>query len=98
MLITQYVYLSAIKDYIEKGGISRGSYLIYDSDGELPIDDLDEKFRFKAGNDQLNNKIQRVLYEGNSCEFNWDQVKEIPQDDNWFENVWNKYMKGKIIK
>ena len=98
MLITQYVYLSAIKDYIKKGGISRGSYLIYDSDGELPIEDLPEKFRFKAENDQLNDKIQRTFYNGKSCEFSWNEVKEIPQDDNWFENVWNKYMKHEIIK
>jgi len=66
MLITQYVYLSAIKDYIKKGGISRGSYLIYDSDGELPIEALPEKFRFKAENDQLRDKIQRTFYNGNS--------------------------------
>lgn len=98
MLITQYVYLSAIKDYIEKGGISRGSYLIYDDDGQLPIEDLPEKFRFKADNDRLNDKIQRVLYRDNNCKFSWDKVKEIPQDDNWFENVWNKFMKNEIIK
>jgi succinate dehydrogenase/fumarate reductase flavoprotein subunit len=98
MLITQYVYLAAIKDYIKKGGISRGSYLIYDNNGQLPIEDLPEKFRFKARNDQLNDKIQRVLYKDNDCEFKWDKVKKIPQDDNWFENVWNKYMKNEIIK
>lgn len=97
LLITQYVYLSAIKDYIERGGKSRGSYLVYDPEGELPLEDLKEVFRFSIG-DSFKDKIQRVLYRDGECIFRWEQVKEIPEEDNWFENIWNKYLKDEIIK
>ncbi|PRX24184.1 succinate dehydrogenase/fumarate reductase flavoprotein subunit [Orenia metallireducens] len=98
MLITQYVYLSAIQNYIEEGGKSRGSYLVYDQAGLLPIDNFVEEFRFSLDKENFADKIQRVIYQDGQCSFKWDQVKEIPNDDNWFENVWNKYMKGEIIK
>ena len=93
LLITQYVYLSAIKDYIEKGGKSRGSYLVYDTEGELPLDGLKEEFRFSLSDGSLDDKIQKVSYRDGKCDFQWTHVKEIPEEDSWFENVWNKYMK-----
>lgn len=98
LLITQYVYLSAIKNYIEKGGKSRGSYLIYDDRGELPVKKLNEDFRFSLSGGELNNKIQQVLYNDKKCKFDWRTVNSIPRDDNWFENVWNKYLQDKVIK
>ncbi|MTI60388.1 MAG: FAD-binding protein [Firmicutes bacterium] len=98
LLITQYVYLSAINDYIEKGGKSRGSYLVYDPEGELPLTGLAETFRFSISDGLLTDKIQRVLYNNSQCRFKWEEVKAIPQEDSWFENVWNKYMKQEIFK
>ncbi|NLM26273.1 MAG: FAD-binding protein [Firmicutes bacterium] len=99
LLICQYVYLSAIADYIKRGGKSRGSYLVYDPNGQLPLEQLPEEFRFSlSADDSLTNLIQRVIYKDGKCEFTWDPVKPIPADDNWFENVWNEYMQDKIIK
>lgn len=98
LLITQYVYLSAIKDYIKNGGRSRGSYLVYDSQGELPIEGLDEEFRFSLCDGSLNDRIQKVSYKDGICEFQWTGVKEIPEEDSWFENVWNSYMRDEIIR
>ena len=98
ILITQYVYLSAIKDYIDNGGKSRGSYLVNDPEGQLPLDGLKEEFRFSLSDGAFDDKIQKVSYQDGKCEFNWEQVKEIPEEDSWFENVWNKYMKDEIVK
>jgi len=28
----------------------------------------------------------------------WVDVRPIPQQDSWFENVWNEYMKDNIIR
>jgi len=98
MLITQYVYLSAIEDFINKGGRSRGSYLVNDPEGELPLEGLKEEFRFSISDGSLKDKVQKVTYKEGQCNFKWDSVKEIPEEDSWFENVWNKYMKDKIIE
>ena len=98
MLITQYVYLSAIEDFINKGGRSRGSYLVNDPAGELPLEGLKEEFRFSISDGSLTDKVQKVTYKEGLCNFKWDSVKKIPEEDSWFENVWNKYMKDKIVE
>lgn len=99
LLISQYVYLAAIADYIKRGGKSRGSYLVYDANGRLPLEQLTEEFRFSLPEDQsLTQLIQRVVYQDGQCSFQWDKVKPIPSDGNWFETVWNDYMQDKIIK
>jgi len=98
LLITQFVYLSAIKDYIEKGGRSRGSYLIKDPKGTLPVNNISDEFRFALDEGSLNQKIQKVYYRDGICEFKWDNVKPIPRENSWFENVWNDYMQDNIIR
>ncbi|MBC7319444.1 FAD-binding protein [bacterium] len=98
LLITQYVYLSAIANYIEKGGRSRGSYLVYDSNGELPLPELPEVFRFSLDEGRFSKTIQEVLYSEGECHFDWVPVRPIPKGDDWFENVWNDFRKGIIYK
>ena len=98
LLITQFVYLSAIKDYIEKGGRSRGSYLIKDPKGTLPVNNISDEFRFTLDEGSLNQKIQKVHYRDGTCEFKWDYVKPIPRENSWFEDVWNDYMQDNIIR
>ncbi|MFW5856152.1 MAG: FAD-binding protein, partial [Bacillota bacterium] len=98
LLICQIVYLNSIKDYIEKGGKSRGSYLIYDKEGQLPIKDLPEKFRFSITDADMMGKLQLVSYLNGECKFKWRDVNSLPVEDNWFENVWKDYQQGEIIK
>ena len=100
ILMTQYVYLSAIKEYIEKGGRSRGSYLVKDDAGILPMEGLPEIFRFKLDDQSLMKKTCTVTYDKKSLSVNflWQDVRPIPSEDNWFENVWSEYRKKNIIK
>lgn len=103
ILITQFVYLSAIKDYMSKGGKSRGSYLVSDRAGELPLSVLPENFRFSLDEGDLTtftSETQLSISDDGSfdCKNEWIPARPIPADDNWFENVWNEYMKGNIIK
>lgn len=84
LLIAQYTYAKAMEDYIDKGYQSRGSYLI--DKGGLSYDIEGE------GAASL---VQEVEY-GSECSFTWRKVRPIPSNDDWFENVWNKFMKGDI--
>jgi len=97
LLLTQYVYLSAIADYIEKGGKSRGSYLIYDEKGILPVKGLPEKFRCSLDNGQLDSFIQETTFKDGQVSFEWVKVRPIPEGEDWFENIWNDYRKGTIF-
>jgi succinate dehydrogenase/fumarate reductase flavoprotein subunit len=102
ILITQLVYLNAIKEYIYRGGGSRGSYLIQDDKGILPIASLPEEFRFKPDNGELAGMVCEIMLKAEkdsySCNAEWKPARPIPEAESWFENVWNAYRKGEIIK
>ena len=100
MLITQYVYLSSIKEYITAGGKSRGSYLINDKDGMLPAEDLAEAFRYSTDTTGFSDKVLTAGLDKDTmeCEIKIEDVRHIPETDNWFETVWNDYMQDKIIR
>lgn len=98
LLTAQYVYASAMENYIEIGGKSRGSYLVYDENGILPVDGVPENLKFTLDSGALTKKVQEVGLHGENCEYTWEDVHPIPSDDNWFENVWNDYMNDNIVR
>lgn len=100
MLVTQFVYLSAIKEYILMGGSSRGSYLINDKKGNLKLDGMDVGFRYSVDTGEFSDKAFDIIFDAKKkeCEVKAYAVRAIPQTDNWFETVWNDYMEGKIIR
>ncbi len=98
LLVSQQVYLEAILDYIEQGGGSRGSYLIYAQDGRKPLETLPEVFRFKEDEDRNAEMIQEVEFSENGCICEWRKIRPIPEDDSWFEKVWRDYREDKYYK
>jgi succinate dehydrogenase/fumarate reductase flavoprotein subunit len=90
-LICQYVYLSAMVNYAENGGKSRGSALYSDDTGRLPYESLPPIFSFTLDNGSLGGMVQEVMFNKGECSFTWRKVREIPQDDDFFENVWRSY-------
>ncbi len=98
IFITALTYLNAIRDYIEKGGGSRGSYLIYHEEGVLPLPNLPEMFRYRKAEGFLSDQIQLIQYRDYECATSWEPVRPIPEDDNWFETVWAQYRNDEIIR
>ena len=75
ILTTQYIYLSAIMEYINDGGKSRGSYLI---NGDTEIDELHT------------DKVCYASYNGGEVKFRWENVRPIPDSEQWFETIYNR--------
>lgn len=98
ILLSQYVFLSAMLDYIKNGGKSRGSALYYDKTGEKPHPLLDEMFRFVPDDGAKGDMVQEVIYENGACHFSWRKRREIPREDDCFENVWKRYRENKNIE
>ena len=96
LLVSQLVYLQAILDYIKQGGKSRGSYLIYDPNGKLPFEGLPEKFRFSLENGRFSERVQEIQYVDGECKIFWRDVRPIPPEDDWFEQVWKECREGTI--
>jgi hypothetical protein len=121
ILTTAHVYLSAMADYVEHGGRSRGSVLYTDPNGFLPSTgsgqsphdelDLPEQFRLSLDEGALDDEIQEsaLRFEANECAtwdrapgrakdtavgepvFHWRPRRPIPEDDDFFENVWRQF-------
>jgi len=95
------MYLEAIGEYLEKGGQSRGSYLVMDPGGKKPCKELDDKWKFRLNKKDsfVNKNILEIYIDKNlNIKKQWIKIKPIPQEETWFENVWKKYMKDNIIK
>ena len=98
ILVTQLVYLNAMKAYIDAGGGSRGSYLI-DTDG------IDFTRCASHGVDAKLDEGRRagIVQETWILPENKVAVKDIntrplPPDDAWFETIYNAYLNDEVIQ
>lgn len=96
VLYTQFAVLSALLDYNEEIGETRGSSLCYDQKGDLVVG-LEETFRFILSKQNTGDRIQETAFVNNKFECSWRKVRPIPQNDDFFENVWREYRKNKNI-
>ena len=93
MLYAQKMYLSAIIDYTEYGGGDRGSAIYRDMCPEKSVELIEEKPR------DLTGQVQEIkLLKNGSVETVWRNVRPIPDENNFFENVWKEYRKNKNVK
>lgn len=90
ILSTQTAVLTAMIDYAEKAGDTRGSALYYDKDGVLRPG-LEESFRFVGEKGETRAMVQETSKVGERFECSWRPVRTIPDDDDFFENVWRSY-------
>ncbi|SET61893.1 FAD-binding protein [Lacrimispora sphenoides] len=97
MLISQFVYLSAMKDYVDHQGRSRGSALYTDLSGQKPDPRLLEEFTFCLDDGSSAGLIQEASYRNGKVQFEWRKVRTIPEDDNFFENVWRQFRENQNI-
>lgn len=79
-LITRQAMLTAMLDYVSHGGGNRGS-AIYAPEPQNTAD--------------LTSQVQEVRMTENSVVCSWRPVKPIPEEDDFFENVWREYRQKK---
>jgi len=99
MCLAHLGYLAAIATYLERGGGSRGSYLVIDrQSGREAHALLGDAFRSIPENEALRGEILEVRYRGDG-EFDARpvSVRPLPQAQYWFENTWNDYRTGAIF-
>ena len=113
MLISQKVYLSAMLDYIRKGGKSRGSALYTCQDGEKPGEKMPELYRCRMDDGRLGGMVQEIslllteTLEGSEgslpeerrdvCRVEWRPVRPIPEPDYFFETQWKAFRERRGI-
>jgi len=96
LLFMQAAVLTAMIDFAEKTGMTRGSALYTDVKGELR-EGLEELFRFCAESGDSRENVQQVVLEENGFRVWWRPVRPIPESDDVFETVWRQYRENKNI-
>ena len=100
LALTHALYLEAIAECLDKGGKSRGSYLVTDRDGVKPDPRLEDRWAFSlASPDDLvsQNVLEIGLDARGRVRKTWAPVRPLPAADSWFETVWNDFMKDRIV-
>jgi hypothetical protein len=66
MALVHALYLEAIREYLDRGGKSRGSFIVPDTDGAAPGPGFDDGWRFSiaAPEDEANRKILEIRFIG----------------------------------
>ena len=90
LLLTQWAVLTAMADFSENAGGTRGSALYTDASGEN-CRGLEELFRFRPAHKELDGRIQQVCLNEDGCAVSWRDVRPIPVENAAFETVWRRY-------
>jgi succinate dehydrogenase/fumarate reductase flavoprotein subunit len=89
LCLAHAVYLSAITEYLERGGQSRGSYLVVDANGEFALNPpgafVDQHILEISVDQDLD--VRKA----------WVPIRPIPQSDTWFETAWKSYRDGTVF-
>jgi succinate dehydrogenase/fumarate reductase flavoprotein subunit len=88
------IYLKAIKEYINRDGRSRGSYIITDSGKQGSGADLKSLWKSElcVYDREIEKKIIEICFRHGSLKINLADVRMIPEPDLWFEKVWKEYI------
>ncbi|MFW9999682.1 MAG: FAD-binding protein [Candidatus Hodarchaeota archaeon] len=104
-LFTQLFFLKSILNYHLSNGRSRGSYLILRDKLQETLSEMYilppsylKEYKFIHNNLDLSKKIQTLQWKDGQVLIQWDDVREIPKDFGWFENVWKKFMNRKTFE
>jgi len=101
LCLAQAVYLEAIREYLARGGASRGSYLVVDPAGPERCPGLGDEWRFAlaASGSSVHDDILEIALDGRGRpRAAWTAVRPIPKEDGWFETVWDDYRNDRVIR
>lgn len=98
MLLSQQVYLSAMINYVEQGGGSRGSAFYIEESGEMLCKPMKGERSFEIVCETFQGRVQEVLWKDGKCNFAWRDVRSIPKEEDFFENVWRTYRENGNIE
>lgn len=96
MLTVQAAVLTAMLDFEKCSAASRGSALYRSSSG-VKAEGLEERFRYIPDDGATAGRIQEIKYDGEKFTALWRDVRPIPREDGFFENVWRDYRENKNI-
>ena len=83
-------------DFARTADGTRGSALYCDSTGDKR-EGLEELFRMKIENGATGGKVQEIDYRDGAFSARWRDTRPIPQDEDFFENIWRTYRENRNV-
>lgn len=97
LCLAHAVYLDAIVEHLERGGQSRGSYVVNNPQAAPAVDGPDPLCRYElepAGSFVDQHILEVVWQPGGGTRRHWAPIRPIPDPDSWFESVWRAFRAG----
>jgi len=100
LCLTHIAFLQTIKTYIERGGGSRGGYVIADPKGTLQVrTKRGTELPHRPENMEMRKEVlETVLEAEGKFRVTAVPVRPLPQDDSWYETVWAEWRARRIFK
>ena len=99
LCLTHIAYLEALSTLIERGGGSRGAYMVLDDEGDLSVrTKAGECLPHRSENLAMRQEILEVQF-GSDGEFRVQPapVRPLPEDDSWYETAWADWLDGRVF-
>jgi len=90
LCLAHAVYLTAIAEYLERGGQSRGSFLVADEAGQWTLN--------PPGAFVDSHVLEVSVGRGMELSTAWVDVRPIPEEDGWFETAWKAFRNGTVFE
>ncbi len=91
-LLTSKFYIYGFIDYLKRKGLSRGSALYSVRNGKIHPKCLDDRFTYNLESKREDEIISIKMTDG-EVKASVRKVREIPNDDDFFENIWASFRK-----
>ncbi|MFW6280007.1 MAG: FAD-binding protein [Planctomycetota bacterium] len=99
LCLTHIAFLETILCYIERGGGSRGGYLVEDPEGELDVHtEQGTELPHRPENEEMKTEILETVKDGDEFRVYPVRRRPLPEDDSWYETTWNEWMEGNIFQ
>jgi succinate dehydrogenase/fumarate reductase flavoprotein subunit len=98
LCLTQLCFLETIHALIERGGGSRGAYVVLDDEGDLFVETKrGRELRHRSENLEMRQEIlETQVGEDGEVKVYAVPVRPLPQDDSWYETTWREWQEGRV--
>ncbi|MCE5218854.1 FAD-binding protein [bacterium] len=96
---THLAFLTALQNLIERGGGSRGAYVVLDEEGDRVVaTPKGESLRHRSENLPMRQEVLEVHAEdGRHFKALVTPVRPLPEDDSWYETTWREWREGTVF-